>query len=360
MKYRLGELFSGPGGMALGAFRAAEKVPGIELEHAWANDFDSDSCETYVANIPGASPTSVYLSDVSALAIPQLSEIEGFAYGFPCNDFSAVGKSKGVDGKFGPLYSYGIDVLNEKNPQWFVAENVSGLSSSTHSDAFGIILQQMREAGRSGYRVTTHKYSFDDYGVPQKRRRVVIVGIREDLGLEFRVPSPSLYKHENVSAGHALLNPPITEEMEHHTFTRQSQVVVERLKHIRPGENAFNARLPHSLRLNVKGATLSSIYRRLKEDSPSYTITGSGGGGTHGYHWSEPRALTNRERARLQTFPDDFFFTGSPGSIRKQIGMAVPVKGAEAIFLALFRTLALESYPAIAANISASGKATPK
>lgn len=360
MKYRLGELFSGPGGMALGAYRAAEKIDGIQLEHAWANDFDSDTCETYLANIPGASPKSVYCSDVSALDIPRLSDIDGFAYGFPCNDFSAVGKSKGVDGKFGPLYSYGIDVLNEKNPQWFVAENVSGLSSSTHAHVFGNILQQMREAGRGGYRVTAHKYSFDQYGVPQKRQRVVIIGIREDLGLEFQVPSPSLYKHEDVSAGYALLNPPITEDMKHHTFTRQSQVVVERLKHIKPGENAFNARLPKRLRLNVKGATLSSIYRRLREENPSYTITGSGGGGTHGYHWSEPRALTNRERARLQTFPDDFFFTGSPGSVRKQIGMAVPARGAEAIFLALFRTLVHDDYPTIAANISPSGKRLPK
>ena len=91
-----------------------------------------------------------------------------------------------------------------------------------------------------------------------------------------------------------------------------------------PGENAWNSSLPKHLQLNVKGAKLSQIYRRLYPDRPAYTITGSGGGGTHGYHWSEPRALTNRERARLQTFPDDFVFKGGRGSVRKQIGMAVP------------------------------------
>ncbi|MDT1893633.1 DNA cytosine methyltransferase, partial [Acinetobacter baumannii] len=89
--------------------------------------------------------------------------------------------------------------------------------------------------------------------------------------------------------------------------------------------------------LNVRGATISQIYRRLDPAKPSYTVTGSGGGGTHVYHWDEPRALTNRERARLQTFPDTFHFEGRRDSIRKQVGMAVPPLGAQAVFTALFR-----------------------
>ena len=76
-------------------------------------------------------------------------------------------------------------------------------------------------------------------------------------------------------------------------------------------ENAWTAKLPDHLKLNVKGATISQIYKRLDPNKPAYTVTGSGGGGTHVYHWKEPRALTNRERARLQTFPDDFKFHGS-------------------------------------------------
>jgi DNA (cytosine-5)-methyltransferase 1 len=115
-------------------------------------------------------------------------------------------------------------------------------------------------------------------------------------------------------------------------LTKQSAVVVERLKHIKPGENAFTANLPEHLQLNVSGAKISQIYKRLRADKPSYTITGSGGGGTHVYHWSEPRALTNRERARLQTFPDNFEFLGTKESVRKQIGMAVPVEGAQVVF----------------------------
>ena len=101
-------------------------------------------------------------------------------------------------------------------------------------------------------------------------------------------------------------------------------------------------------RLHVKTkAKMSHIYRRLKADDPSYTITGSGGGGTHVYHWEEPRALTNEERAALQTFPSDFVFRGSKEEIRKQIGMAVPTKGAIEIFSAILKTFARIEYPSI-------------
>lgn len=104
--------------------------------------------------------------------------------------------------------------------------------------------------------------------------------------------------------------------------------------------------------MNVKGAKMSQIYKRLHPDKPSYTITGSGGGGTHVYHWAENRALTNRERARIQTFPDDFVFVGSKENIRKQIGMAVPPKAAQIIVEAILKTFAGVSYPSIEPKLS--------
>lgn len=133
------------------------------------------------------------------------------------------------------------------------------------------------------------------------------------------------------------------------------QQVIERLSYIREGENVWQAeesgRLPANLRLNVKGARLSQIYRRLDSNKPAYTVTGSGGGGTHVYHWSENRALTNRERARLQTFPDDFVFCGNKESVRKQIGMAVPCDGAQIILEALLKTLAGVTYDNIEPSV---------
>ena len=118
-----------------------------------------------------------------------------------------------------------------------------------------------------------------------------------------------------------------------------SPTVIERLKHIKPGENVWNADLPKHLQLNVKGAKLSQIYKRLHPKKPSYTLTGSGGGGTHGYHYKEPRPLTNRERARIQTFPDEFIFEGKYGSVRKKIGMAGPPMLAKIIFKSLLKQL---------------------
>ena len=90
----------------------------------------------------------------------------------------------------------------------------------------------------------------------------------------------------------------------------------------------------------------------MDPNRPAFTITGSGGGGTHGYHWEENRALTNRERARIQTFPDDFEFIGSKESVRRQIGMAVPPKLAEVIFTALLKTLHDIPYEWIKPNIT--------
>ena len=123
------------------------------------------------------------------------------------------------------------------------------------------------------------------------------------------------------------------------------------MSYIKPGQNAFTADLPEELKLNVKGAKISQIYKRLDPEKPAYTVTGSGGGGTHIYHWSENRALTNRERARLQTFPDSYHFIGSKESVRKQIGMAVPPAGAKIIFEAILNSFAGIDYPHADCNV---------
>ena len=185
---------------------------------------------------------------------------------------------------------------------------------------------------------------------------MIIVGIRDDLPYEFKVPSYLPYANIDVTCRTAIENPPIPTGAANNEETKQSPIVVERLKHIKPGQNAFNADLPEELQLNVRGAKISQIYKRLDPDKPAYTVTGSGGGGTHIYHWSEPRALTNRERARLQTFPDNYVFDGSKESVRKQIGMAVPCRGAKVIFEAILRTFAKISYDYVEPTITDLGE----
>ena len=171
------------------------------------------------------------------------------------------------------------------------------------------------------------------------------------MDVTFHVPSPIPYRDIDNTCRNAIENPPIPANALNNELTKQSTIVIERLKHILPGQNAFTADLPEHLKLNVRGAQISQIYKRLDPDKPSYTVTGSGGGGTHIYHWSENRALTNRERARLQTFPDNYKFVGSKESVRKQIGMAVPCRGAQIIFEAILNSFANIDYDYIDANI---------
>lgn len=348
--FRLGELFCGPGGLALGAIKARGrgKAANHRIHPVWANDFDKDSCDTYHRNISTNSKHLIINKDVRELDIESLPEIDAFAYGFPCNDFSIVGEQKGFNGKFGPLYTYGVKILNHFRPKFFLAENVGGIRSANEGQAFLRIIEDLQQAG-NGYNLTAHLYRFEQYGVPQNRHRLIIVGIDSSLELKFSVPAPTT-KNQPVSVREALTTPAIPKKAVHQELTTQSFAVVERLKYIKPGENAWNADIPARLQLKVKGAKLSQIYRRLDPKKPAYTLTGSGGGGTHGYHWKENRALTNRERARIQTFPDDFVFSGSKESIRKQIGMAVSPKMSEIIFSSILNTLAGVSYPSIEAN----------
>lgn len=349
MIFRLGELFCGPGGIALGAMQASIENLEYKIVHEWANDYDQDTCETYRYNICPNNPESVKCGDIRELDLDTLTPIDALAFGFPCNDFSIVGEQKGFDGTFGPLYTYGVKVLKKFHPLWFLAENVGGLRSANEGGALKNILSDLRE---SGYRIYPHLYKFEQYGVPQARHRFIIIGIRNDLPYEFRPPSPNLYSHMDVSSRNAMENPPIDENAMNNELTKQSAAVVERLKYIKPGENAFNAVLPEELKLNVKGAKISQIYKRLDPSKPAYTVTGSGGGGTHIYHYSEPRALTNRERARLQTFPDTFLFKGSKESVRKQIGMAVPPRGSGIILEAVLKTFAGIPYESVDCNFS--------
>jgi DNA (cytosine-5)-methyltransferase 1 len=347
-EFKLGELFCGPGGIAYGAKKASIEIEDYKIIHEWANDYDADTCETYRRNICPENPESVICGDVRKLDIDKLSPIDALAFGFPCNDFSQVGEQKGFNGTFGPLYTYGVKVLKRFQPAWFFAENVGGLKSANEGGALKQILDDLKEVG---YNIYPHLYKFEEYGVPQARHRIIIIGIRKDLPFVFAPPSPTEYKDINNSAKNAIENPPISDNAFNNELTKQSAQVVERLKHIKPGENAFNANLPEHLQLNVKGAKISQIYKRLHPDKPAYTVTGSGGGGTHIYHYLEHRALTNRERARLQTFPDDYEFKGSKESVRKQIGMAVPPRGAQIILEAVLKTFAGIPYNNVVCNI---------
>lgn len=346
--FRLGELFCGPGGLAYGALHSHSNDGELGVVHAWSNDYDYDTCETYRKNICPDAPESVHYGDVRDLDIPSLGEIDAFAYGFPCNSFSSVGEHQGLaNEKFGQLYWYGVEVLRTYRPKWFIAENVSGIRSAGSGD-FQTILKDLRE---SGYKITPHLYKAEQYGIPQTRHRVIIVGIRDDLDIEFKVPDPAMYARD-ISAATAFAA--IKPGSPNNEIRKLNEKVTRRLTYIMPGENVWDAekagRLPDELKIKTK-TKISQIYRKLSPDKPAYTVTAAGGGGTFMYHW-EDRELTNRERAKLQTFPDEYEFVGKYSSVRKQIGMAVPCRLAEIVTTAVLNSFAGIEYPSVEANLT--------
>lgn len=375
--YRIGEYFSGAGGMSRGIIDASRSpaISGIlRANSQWAVDYDRDACLSYHRNIhensgivvdeedgpriPGIhvrqTAQMVLRADVRKVNPDLLDGVDGFLFGFPCNDFSSAGLTKGLDGDFGGLYRQGLDLIRSHQPDFFIAENVSGLLHANNYGAFAQIIGELKSCGASGYDVVPHMYRFEEYGIPQTRHRIIIVGIRRDLipslPRAFLPPKPS---GARMSAKRALEGLVAGDPSFHNNEMKKvSDIVSRRLKAIGPGRNIWdvNDTIDEDLRLHPTGTTISSIYRVLTEDKPAYTVVGNGGGGTHMYHW-ECRPTTDRERARFQTFDDDFFFVGNPQSVRKQIGMAVPPQGARIIAEAVFKTLAGVWYDGVESNL---------
>lgn len=178
---RIGELFCGPGGLALGASQAKGRDGSHGFIHAWASDIDRSSCDTYAQNIPGATRDTVICRPIRDLDFTKLSPIDCLAFGFPCNDFSIIGTRKGIRGRYGSLYRHGVDALQHFQPGTFLAENAGGLSSANGGRALAKILKELVQAG-PGYNVWPHLYRAEEYGVAQKRRRILIVGTRNPRG----------------------------------------------------------------------------------------------------------------------------------------------------------------------------------
>jgi len=318
-KPRVVSLFSGCGGMDLGF-----KQAGYEL--VWANDFEKSACETYSINLG----KHIVHGDITELDLKQIPDCEVMIGGFPCQDFSMIWKRGGLETDRGNLYKYFVKAVRLKKPKIFVAENVKGLLTANNGAAVNTITDDF---ARIGYKVSVDLYNFADYGVPQIRQRIFIVGVRNDVNWEFSKPEPTHVKDKYVSAGKALIG------VKKVKFNNEHQNIAEKTKKmlslIPEGGNFSD--IPKDHPLYVKGM-ISHVYRRLHRSKPSTTIIAGGGGGTWGYHYEEPRPLTNRERARLFCYPDEFEFVGSITEVRKQIGNSVPPLAAKILAEALLPT----------------------
>lgn len=326
--------FAGCGGMDLG-FKAAG------FQTVWACDNDASAVQTF-RNYFGDVIVEEDIRNIDPFTDASIPEADVVTGGFPCQDFSNVWKKPGLDGERGNLYKEFRDFIAAKQPMAFVGENVKGLLSANNRSAIKTIIDDLENI-EPGYLVKPRLYNFADYGVPQLRERVIIVGIRKDTGFNFRHPKPTHGPKGLLSYKTALQALRGVEEISlNNELPRHSPNTISFLSRIPEGKNYLT--IPKDDPQYVKGL-ISHVYRRLDRNQPSPTVIASGGGGTSGYHFEEPRALTNRERARLQTFPDDFQFLGNRTEIRRQIGNAVPPEGIEPVATRLLRLFSGQYVP---------------
>jgi DNA (cytosine-5)-methyltransferase 1 len=332
-------MFSGCGGLDLGALRT-----GL-VQTVWANDNDPWACETYRRNIG----RHMVEGDICEIEPPHV-QCDLLMAGPPCQDFSTLWNHDGARTARGNLFREVARFLDALQPAGFILENVPGLLSANRGAAWTIVRHALRAPSaflynRPGprYDVSAQVVDMADLGVPQHRERLLVLGIRRDLAARPpMIPTPT--GEQPVTVFDALDADPIPEDAPNHERGLDTPDVVERLKLIPPGKN-YEV-IPAGHPLAVKGL-ISHVYRRLEPGKPSYTVIANGGGGTHGYHHIEPRRLSNRERARLQTFPDDFVFYDGGASagrsayprVRRQIGNAVPPEAAQIAVGALARAL---------------------
>lgn len=303
---RIISLFSGCGGMDLGFINAGHKI-------VWANDYDADSCLTYEKNL-GHKVICGKIEDVKSKDIPEGDVVIG---GFPCQGFSIANPYRAVEDKRNQLYLELLRIIKDKNPKYFVAENVVGICSmggyETQKDkqahlgiVFKTILSELSKANELGYNVAFKILNAADYGVPQIRRRVIILGTRKDILPILKHPQPT---HSKIGAGR--LSKWISVESALSGLPEEPTAAIP--NHIGTS---------HAVKINGyigNRATLSF--------NPSPTIVGRGGGSGGPViipHPNLKRRMTVREVARLQSFPDDFIFYGTISSQYRQIGNAVP------------------------------------
>lgn len=296
-------LFAGCGGMDLGFVKAGHKI-------IWANDNDSDSCKTYEKNL-GHKPVCKDIKEIPSEEIPDGDIVIG---GFPCQGFSIANPYRNTEDKRNELYLQLLRVVRDKKPKYFVAENVTGLCSiggyenkkdkKEHKGVvFKKILEELGKANDIGYDVEFKILNSANFGVPQIRRRVIIIGTRKDIPEKLKHPEPTRSKENWKTVGETLQGLPEEPDGESKEFSN----------HIGTS---------HKVKINKFIGN-----RKTDPNKPSPTIVGRGGG-TGGPviipHPNEKRRMTVRETARLQNFPDDFVFEGSITSQYRQIGNAVP------------------------------------
>ncbi|CAN5577439.1 DNA cytosine methyltransferase [soil metagenome] len=288
-------LFSGAGGLDLGFIKAGHEI-------IWANDNFLDAVKTYRKNIGN----HIVCEDILKILSSQIPDHDILIGGFPCQGFSVANTGRGENDERNKLYLELLRVLIDKQPKFFVAENVKGILSLNQGKVFDLIISDFEKAG---YKIKFKVLNAADFGVPQTRQRVIIFGVRNNINFNLEYPEPTHGEKTNLSEdkknwlsiGEALKNIPEPEQ-EHnllnHTYSKF------KLK--------FNGYLGN---------------RAINPSKPAPTVTARGdekGGVVVLHHPKNHRRMSVRELAITQSFPIDFVFEGNNSSAYRQIGNAVP------------------------------------
>ncbi|NLV20635.1 MAG: DNA cytosine methyltransferase [Syntrophomonadaceae bacterium] len=290
---RVVSLFSGAGGLDLGFKMAGHNI-------IWANDLYGDAVETYRINL-GNHIVCKDIFTVDANEVPDCDIIIG---GFPCQGFSVANTKRNINDERNQLYKQLMRIINAKQPKFFLAENVKGIFSLAKGQVLKMILDDFTSMG---YKVQTKVLNAADYGVPQLRQRVFIIGIRKDLNYEFEYPAP-MYSEDGsdglakwIGVGEALAslpNPDEPNDLPNHDYSKYKL--------------RFNGYIGH---------------RMIDPQKPAPTVTARGddkGGVVVLHHPNNQRRMSCRELATVQSFPIDYVFSGTRSSVYRQIGNAVP------------------------------------
>ena len=293
MYMKVVSLFSGAGGLDLGF-----KMAGHEI--IWANDLYGDAVETYRRNLGD----HIICEDIAKIKADDVPDCDIIIGGFPCQGFSVANTKRHENDERNTLYKELIRIIDSKKPKFFLAENVKGLTNLAKGKVFEMILKDFENLGY----VVKHKIlNAADYGVPQTRQRVIIVGVRKDIDFEYVYPQPTHDKNgENglprwVSVGEAMSvipDPDLPNDLPNHEYSKYKL--------------NFNGYIGH---------------RELDPDKPAPTVTARGdnkGGVVILPHPNATRRMSCRELATVQSFPLNYYFFGNRSSVYRQIGNAVP------------------------------------
>lgn len=315
------ELFAGAGGLALGIEKAGFDTLGLV-------EFDRSAADTLRCNRPNWRVIHDDIANISCLDLEEYfdvkrGELDLLSGGAPCQSFSYAGKRLGMEDARGTLFYHYAKFLEQLQPKMFLFENVRGLLSHDHGRTYGAILTIFEQAGYTIKEEQKTVLNAWDYGVPQKRERLITIGIRNDLIDKIKFDFPVPHKYKPVLRD-------ILPDCPKSAGTPYSEYKRKIFEMVPPG--GYWRDIPEDIAReymkscwHMEGGR-TGILRRLSLDEPSLTVlTSPSQKQTDRCHPLEARPFTIRENARCQTFPDDWQFCGSVGQQYKQVGNAVPV-----------------------------------